>query len=215
MDPVARVFDEWADAGRDRNLENGHRHSVDSILDTLDFGESFSFLDVGCGNGWVVRRMAADGRCARAVGIDKSEKMVQKARKMRTGEQERYHAVSLEEWESDPFDVIFSMETIYYAESVQRAISKAYEMLVPGGRFVCGTDYYRENPDTRHWDDMMDVRLHLHSEAEWVRMFERSGFEVSCVHVTQPGHPEAWKRELGTLFLLGTRPSRSGAAPAG
>ena len=79
-------------------------------------------------------------------------------------------------------------------------------MLVPGGTFVCGTDYYTENLDTAYWADEMDVPMHMHSESEWMGMFRRAGFLTSAMHIKDPSSDTRWKRNLGTLFLSGVRP---------
>lgn len=207
-DPVAHVFDQWAADGRDQKLADGHGPSVNSFLDTMTWSGRFSFLDVGCGNGWVVRRMASYDTCIRAVGIDKSAGMIGRARNMAEREVEEYHTASLEKWESTPFDVVFSMESLYYSPSVPGALSKVYSLLVPGGVFICGTDYYRENAETACWGDEMDLTLHMYSEAEWMAMFEAAGFRASVVHVTNPASDARWKRDLGTLFITGRRQKR-------
>lgn len=204
-DGVARVFDRWAADGRDQKLAEGHRHSVHTFLDAMDWSGPFSFLDVGCGNGWVVRRMASHGTCTRAVGIDKSGGMIKRARAMARRPAEEYHAASLEEWSAPPFDVVFSMESLYYSPSVPDAISKVRSLLVPGGTFVCGTDYYAENPDTAGWADMMGVTMHMYTESEWLDMFKGAGFQTSATRVTDPGSDERWKRDAGTLFITGIR----------
>ena len=205
MDDISRVFDEFVTSGRDKTMATGHQYSVDTILNTIRMDKSFSFMDVGCGNGWVVRRMAANPHCTRAVGIDKSSLMIQNAKKLQRHPHEQYHIMSLDRWTSAPFDLIFSMESLYYTESVSRSISKIYSMLLTGGRFVCGTDYYTENPDTKCWADSMPITMHLHSESEWAEMFVKSGFDVSYYRVRQPDSPIKWKREHGTLFIVGIK----------
>ena len=208
IDPVAREFDQWAADGRDKKLADGHSHSVRTFLDAMTWSEPFSFLDVGCGNGWAVRHMASYDTCIRAVGIDKSAGMIGRAKKMAGRGLEEYHAASLEGWESAPFDVAFSMESLYYSPSVPDALSKAYSLIVPGGIFVCGTDYYAENAETARWGDEMGIALHMYSEAEWADMFRDAGFRTSTRHVTNPAGDAGWKRELGTLFVTGIRPKR-------
>lgn len=210
MDRTSKVFDEWAADGRDRDLERGHAHSVGAILETAPFGKPFSFLDIGCGNGWVVRRVAANPLCTRAVGIDKSPEMIRNAQGRRVRPVEEYHAVSLEGWESEPFDVAFSMESLYYAESLPAAISKVHSLLSPGGVFLCGTDFYTENPETAGWADAMAVTMHMHSEPEWAAMFREAGFETTSARIRDPASQVRWKREQGTLLVTGVRPALSG-----
>ena len=50
-------------------MEKGHSKTVNKFLKSIDFADSFSFLDVGCGNGWVVRAMAENTKCSRALGM--------------------------------------------------------------------------------------------------------------------------------------------------
>ena len=208
-DGVARTFDRWAADGRDDKLARGHRHSVHTILDSMDWSEPFSFLDVGCGNGWVVRRMASYDTCTRAVGIDKSSGMIGRAWSMASRPAEDYYVSALEDWSSDPFDVVFSMESLYYSTSVPNAMSHVHSLLRPGGTFVCGTDYYKENTETAVWGEMMGLPLQLHSEREWTSMFKQAGFETSAQHVTNSNGKARWQREIGTLFLVGMRPDVS------
>ena len=59
QDPIV-IFGKWAEEGKDVGMEKGHANSVKEMLEfackeRADLGKKFSFLDVGCGNGWVVR----------------------------------------------------------------------------------------------------------------------------------------------------------------
>ena len=76
MDKTRRLFDEWARSGRAESMETGHARNVTRFLGSISFGSRFTFLDVGCGNGWTVRMMAEKDGCKRAVGIDKSRMMI-------------------------------------------------------------------------------------------------------------------------------------------
>ena len=111
--------------------------------------------------------------------------------------------------DAQPFDVVFSMESLYYSPSVPDAISKVYSLLVPGGTFVCGTDYYAENPDTAGWADTMDVTMHMYAESEWLDMFKEAGFRTSATRVTDPDSDTRWKRDAGTLFITGVSVRKS------
>ena len=205
MDGVSKVFDGYVTSGRYKTMVEGHQYSVNAILNTINMNEPFSFLDVGCGDGWVVRRIAGNPNCIRATGIDKSNLMIRRAKKLQVHPHEEYHVMSINKWESDPFNLIFSMESLYYAKSVPDAISKIHSMLIHNGKFICGTDYYTENTETAHWADTMPITLHMYSESEWVDMFAKSGFSVSYCRVKQPDSPIRWKKEQGTLFIIGVK----------
>ena len=72
---LAEEFDRWALDGADRAMERGHGRFTEMALTRWDLRAEHRVLDVGCGNGWAVRRMielgAGDG-----VGVDISEEMV-------------------------------------------------------------------------------------------------------------------------------------------
>lgn len=204
-DRTARVFDQWAADGMDADLEKGHRYSVDTFLDSLDMGEPFSFLDVGCGNGWVVRKMAAHPLCTRAVGIDKSAQMIRRAEQLRRSDIEEYRAVPLERWDAPPFRMAFSMESMYYVESFREGISKVYSLLEPGGIFACGTDYYVENKETAWWGEQLDITMHRLSQSQWEEAFRQAGFRTTSSRIRNRGKT-GWQRDHGTLFITGIRP---------
>ena len=54
MDNVSKKFDEWAINGKAESMEKGHGVNVLKFLKKTSFDKPFSFLDVGCGNGWVI-----------------------------------------------------------------------------------------------------------------------------------------------------------------
>ena len=58
MDKTSQLFDKWAKTGRAEAMEKGHGTTVNKFLDKLVFDKSFTFLDIGCGNGWVVRKIS-------------------------------------------------------------------------------------------------------------------------------------------------------------
>ena len=80
--PATDLFSEWADIGKDEGMELGHAASVDAMLGLLlnDWDQPFTALDLGCGNGWVVRQLAQHPQCTRAIGVDGAPSMIQKAR---------------------------------------------------------------------------------------------------------------------------------------
>ena len=81
MQKAVDVFGNWAKQGKYRGMEKGHAAAVKEMLnfayhERCELGEKFSFLDLGCGNGWVVRQVAENGLCKRAVGVDGAQQMI-------------------------------------------------------------------------------------------------------------------------------------------
>ena len=206
MDGVRKTFDEWAQNGRAELMELEHGKNVSKFLDSITFDKPFSFLDVGCGNGWVVRKMARESYCKKAIGIDKSKKMIIQAKKKIDSNKEEFVHTDIESWKyRGNFDFIFSMEAIYYSDSIEDALKKIFKLLKPGGQFFCGTDFYTDNKATSRWKDIMKIQMHLHSKKEWKEFFKNAGFQVKTKHVKDLKSRKKWKREYGTLFIIGTK----------
>ncbi len=206
MDSVQRLFDRWSDVGRAELMEKEHGRPVREFLKKADLKKPFTFLDIGCGNGWVVRMVSGLDSCKKATGIDKSEKMIRNARSKISSRKEEYFVEDIDRWGTRrKFDRIFSMETIYYTESPESTLRKIFGLLNPGGMFFCGTDFYADNRATAGWSERMSLRMHLLSRREWRGLFEDAGFEAKTALIKDKADRKKWKRELGTLFITGTR----------
>lgn len=206
MDRVRTTFDKWALSGRSEHMEQEHSKAVLKLLDSVSFEKPFSFLDVGCGNGWVVRKIAKLDSCKKAVGIDKSKNMIKLAKSKKKSKKELYVVSDIISWKyTGRFDYIFSMESLYYSEPMESALKKIFRLLKPGGKFFCGTDYYSDNKATSQWAKMLKLPLDLRSKREWKKMFEDVGFKTKTRQIKDPANRKKWKREFGTLFIIGTR----------
>lgn len=209
MDQVKRTFDKWAQNGRAELMEIEHGKNVLKFFQTISFDKLFTFLDVGCGNGWVVRTIAKEANCKKAIGIDKSKNMVTQAKKKIVNNKEKFIHTDIESWNSRTrFDFIFSMESLYYADSIEVALKKIFKLLRPGGQFFCGTDFYTDNKTTARWANIMKIQMHLHSKKEWKKLFHNAGFEVRTKNIKDLKNKKKWKREFGTLFIIGTKPEK-------
>ena len=206
MDKVAQTFDEWAEGGRDELMEKEHSRSVTRILAGIRWKDSFSFLDVGCGNGWVVRTVAQRKQCISSVGIDKSRQMIKRAKKLTTSTKEEYLHADIESLDVEKrFDYVFAMESIYYSESVDVTLRKIFGLLKNGGVFFCGTDFYTENTATTNWPKMVGLNMHLYSKKEWRTLFADAGFRPRTRQIKDAQSRKKWKRESGTLFIIGQK----------
>ncbi len=209
MDGVRKTFDKWAQNGRAELMEVEHGKNVSKFLQTISFDKQFTFLDVGCGNGWVIRKISKEKKCKKATGIDKSKKMIIQAKKKMMSNKETFIHTDIESWKyRGKFDFIFSMESLYYSDSIEKALEKIYKLLKPGGKFFCGTDFYTDNKATARWADIMKIQMHLHSKKEWRKIFQDAEFQTKIKHIKDLKSRKKWKREFGTLFIIGTKPEK-------
>ena len=134
MKKAIDIFGEWAEQGKDVGMENTHATPVNEMIDfaleeRANLGKNFSFLDLGCGNGWVVRDVAKNKLCDRAVGIDGAEQMIANAESR--GGNTKYILADINSFESDDkYDVIHSMEVLYYLNDPSEIIKKISDSLI-------------------------------------------------------------------------------------
>ena len=206
MNLVRKTFDYWANNGRAELMQNEHSKNVNKFLESISFEKPFLFLDVGCGNGWIVRKIARKKHCKKSIGIDISNKMILNAISKKENFKERFFHANVQSWKyKEKFDYIFSMESLYYSNPMEKPLQKIYKLLKSKGQFFCGTDFYKDNVATRTWPKQMRISLDYRSRKEWKNMFEEVGFKTKTRLVKDKTSRKKWKREFGTLFIIGEK----------
>jgi 2-polyprenyl-3-methyl-5-hydroxy-6-metoxy-1,4-benzoquinol methylase len=205
MQKATEVFGKWAEKGKDRGMEKSHAIPVEEMInfalkERLNINKNFSFLDLGCGNGWVVRNVAKNELCTKAVGIDGARQMINNAESR--GEGTKYILADIDSFNSpEKYDVIHSMEVLYYLENPSEVIRKiSNSWLNKNGRLIVGIDHYYENTSSHSWQEKVGTRMLMLREMEWIQFFEDAGLsEVESWHSNK--HTD-W---AGTLVLTGKK----------
>ena len=205
MQKPTEIFGKWAEEGKDVGMEKGHASSVKDMLNFVlqertNIGKNFSFLDLGCGNGWVARNVAKNTLCAEAVGIDGAEQMISKAKKIEG--QVEYILADINSYVTPrKFDLIHSMEVLYYLEDPAEKVKNFNnDWLEEEGRLIIGIDHYYENLDSHSWEEKVGTPMLMLKEAEWLDIFYESG--LSDVKSWRSNPSEDW---AGTLILTGIK----------
>ena len=176
------VFNEWAENGKDLGMETGHADAVEEMLkfslkERSEIGEKFSFLDLGCGNGWATRNVYRESLCNRAVGVDGANKMVTNARS-RSSEEHYVHADIATYDPKERFDLIYSMEFVYYLADPEELIQRIVNSwLNEGGRLIFGLDFYFENTESHTWPKKLNIPMFMLKETEWINLFKATGLK--------------------------------------
>ena len=179
--PATDVFHDWALRGKDEGMERGHAQSVAEMIDFISVkseqrGTSFSAVDVGCGNGWVVRILADIQLCQQAIGIDGAKAMIEKAKSIDSENQ--YIFAGLPNYSPmEKFDYIHSMEFLYYLEEPEKMLQVFYDdWLKEGGWAVIGIDHYMENEDSLSWPEHVGVNMATRTINQWESAWNEAGF---------------------------------------
>ena len=190
---IAGVFDAWVDDGRDGGLEEGHSDVVEQVLDSIDFRAGETVLDLGCGTGWATRRIAKSAPGVQCIGVDCSPKMIAKADSLHSFTiRARYDYGTFEalDFPDGHFDRAFSMEALYYAVDLERALAELHRVLKPGAIADVVINFYEERADSASWPGDLGVAMQRMSESGWRAAFERAGFaDVSTSRVVDRRGP--------------------------
>ena len=118
-------------------------------LSHLDIGDDFTILDVGCGGGRTIDRLAALAPRGKIFGVDYAAESVSASRETnsRTIAEGRVHVeqatVSQLPFPDAMFDLVTAVETHYYWPDLPRDVREVRRVLKPGGRFAIIAETYR------------------------------------------------------------------------
>ena len=193
------TFNEWAKLGKDKSMAKNHESSVDRMFEIINekskFNDSFNFLDLGCGNGWVIRKIMEYKNCTSATGLDGSENMINIANSYKIG---NFHKENIEQYTfKKKFDIIFSMETLYYIKNVDNLLNDIYlNGLNNDGLLIIGIDHYKENVPSLNWGNDYNLDINTYSINQWQTKFINCNFKnVSSI---QHDKKNDWE---GTLII--------------
>jgi arsenite methyltransferase len=172
-------FNRWAEAGRGEGMEQEHLPITLPVLERMQLAPADNVLDVGCGAGWLSRRLTKLVPQGRVVGMDVSDEMIRHARRASvdfenlmfvTGE------VNEIPWEANFFSHAISVESSYYWPDPAAGIREIFRVLKHRGSAWILINYYRDNPHCHQWGDLLAVKTHLLSAEEWSEFFRAAGF---------------------------------------
>ena len=195
-DSWARAVPAWCDfvrGGHDfhRDLLHGP-----ALLDACGDVRGHRALDLGCGEGWCSRELAARG--ALVTGIDVCEEMIEAARShpRQAHEPVEYLVmdaaeVSHRSWPA-PLDLVTACMALHTMPEPVPALRAAREVLAPGGRIVCSIphpmthmvdDYFRSGAFRVRWDvpragGSWETVRWSRTLSEYTAMFRAAGFVI-------------------------------------
>lgn len=170
-------------------MNRSHSGLTDWGLAQVTIATDAAILDVGCGGGRTIGKLAARAAGGRVSGVDFSAGSVDASRAanaalVKAGRVEvKQASVSQLPWPDATFDLVTAVETHYYWPDLPRDLAEVRRVLKPGGTAVViaeaykgGSTYAVQAPFLRL------VGATLMSADEHRAWFERAGFAGVQVH---------------------------------
>jgi len=133
----------WYDAKQGEEGDLWHRTLIDPVLlRVMGNCKGKNILDMGCGNGYLSRRLARQG--ARVTALDASPGMIRKAKARDKGLGVRYihsDASRMVTVSSSSFDIVFANMSLMDMEDAEGAVGEVARVLKKGGRFVASISH--------------------------------------------------------------------------
>jgi 2-polyprenyl-3-methyl-5-hydroxy-6-metoxy-1,4-benzoquinol methylase len=205
----------WTNAVREERIESRKLATNQAIVETILRYHPATVLDLGCGEGWLARKLAERG--AQVVGVDVVPALIENARQLGGGD---FQVCSYEELAAGclrrQFDAIVCNFSLLGHESVTNLFKAMPALLHDGGHLfiqtlhphiACGdapyTDGWRSGSWTGFGPEFSDpAPWYFRTVASWVKLFWYSG--LALVELLEPLHPETTRP--ASIVFVGAKP---------
>ena len=182
---------------------------IDNMLDELWLNENSLVLDIGCGNGELIKRVLDKFNC-QAVVIEIDELEMAKAKENLDSyvDQVTFHTAAFKDVElpKGAFDACFSLGSTHafgdVGEALDNALSDMKSLIVSDGVIVFGDAYWRKEPDKEYLRATGIDPLELRSNLQNIEAGNQSGLE--CVYVVHASY-EDWDTFESSFWLASER----------
>jgi ubiquinone/menaquinone biosynthesis C-methylase UbiE len=168
----------------------GHSGLTRWGLTKVEISENATVLDIGCGGGRTVERLASLAKIGKAVGIDYSEDSVSVARKrnqhlIADGRVEIVHgSVSSMPFSDATFDCVSAVETYYFWPDFAADLTEVRRVMKPSGQLVIIAGMFRGSRfDKRNMRLIKAGSMRCFSVQEFEEALQNAGFPSVAVSV--------------------------------
>ena len=210
IDSWTRNARPWTTAVREQQIESRKLVTDAAILDTIVAAAPSSVLDVGCGEGWLVRELTRRGIAA--TGVDVVPELITAAQRAGGGD---FRVASYEDIARGALrvsvDLVVANFSLIGKESVEGLVAAARDLVTTGGSLVIQTlhpvvaagDTYEDGWRRGSWDGFSSeftdpAPWYFRTIASWVRLLVASRWRL--IDVREPLHP-ATNRPASVIFV--------------
>jgi 2-polyprenyl-3-methyl-5-hydroxy-6-metoxy-1,4-benzoquinol methylase len=201
----------WTHTVRDGLIESRRLVTDRAILDAVLGCQLRSVLDLGCGEGWLVRALAAEG--VQAMGMDAVPALIEQARQaggeFRVASYEDIIAGRL----SLSVDTLVCNFALLGEASVEHLLASLPSLLEESGHLVvqtvhpliaCGEQAYADGWRQEEWSGFdanfpSPAPWYFRTLASWVSLFSNAGWRLT--EMREPLHPDTGK-PVSVIFIV-------------
>lgn len=194
----------WSDAVRGKKIQSRNLVTDEAIVDAVMSRQPRSVLDIGCGEGWLVRALNAKG--VECIGTDVVPELIESARASGGGE---FIVASYEEIAAGKLDirvdVVVANFSLIGKEAVDAVVARTPRLLSQNGALVIQTPHpvvaggdmpYTDGWREGSWAGCGDnfakpAPWYFRTIGTWVELLNDS--ELQVAEVREPMHPETGK----------------------
>ncbi|GJM31892.1 MAG: methyltransferase [Saprospiraceae bacterium] len=213
VDSWKKNIQPWVTAIREGEIESRLLVTNKAVIDAVLTRAPKSVLDVGCGEGWLVRELERKG--IQSMGVDVVPEFIAYAQKQGRG---KFKCLSFEtlskEALKEQFDVVVCNFSILGNESVTSLFQKMPTLLNKGGSFIvqtihpviaCGEEKYEDGWRSGSWKGFSDqfcdpAPWYFRTVETWKGLFIENGFEF--LEILEPINPKTGKP--ASMVFIGT-----------
>jgi len=214
IDSWKNNVDPWVDAIRDGEIESRVLITNNAIVDAILKSKPQTVLDLGCGEGWLVRELENTG--VRSSGVDVVPEFIEVARRLGSG---RFECVSYEniaveltqKFNQERFDIVVCNFSLLGKESVENLFKQVHPLLNDAGLFIvqtihplhCGDgkyeDAWREGSWTGFSEKFSDpAPWYFRTLETWKALFSNNDFRLN--EIIEPINPNT-KKPASIIFV--------------